>query len=658
MTTESSPTPKVPTPEVPNPGVPTPEVPTPGVVASEGRTICIGNQGEMPTGLDPSSVIEVDTAVAVIDQLKDPTISGVWIVRDQFPQIHQLRGISRSFKILRDMPEGVALIDADMRILWANGRLGRWITGHDNSVAALETAAADRPPAGVDDADWPFDPRGIAGVKIYTAFDDPEIMGPDFCPFHTALATGEEATSTLRRSDNRYFQVHAVPLKDDTAAPQLIVTVSDVTNEVVQSQKLEAIYQAGRSLADLRPSEVFEMAVDDRISLLKDNIRHYLSDLLNFEVVELRLLEQTTGNLVPLLAVGIDTTAARRTLRAEPRGFGITGWVAFHGESYICYDVENDPLFIPGISDAKSSLTVPLILHDEVLGTLNVESSEPRMFTNDDLRFLEIFSRDVAFALNTLELLVAQQADTARESCDAIHSAVAVPIDDILNDCVTVMEDYKQRDPKLVERLRNILQTARDIKGTIHKTGLAMTPMEAVPVDQRNSEFGFLAGSRILVVDADETVRHEAHRLLERYRCTVETAHHAEEAVAMVRAEPTQTYDVVISDIRLPDCSGYQLMKRLGTLMDPVPMVLMTAFGYDPGHSIVKARQAGMHPKSVLYKPFRMDQLIDVTRTVLELNVNNPPRRIDPGESTSGESTSGGATSDGATSGGSNCGDA
>ncbi len=35
----------------------------------------------------------------------------------------------------------------------------------------------------------------------------------------------------------------------------------------------------------------------------------------------------------------------------------------------------------------------------------------------------------------------------------------------------------------------------------------------------------------------------------------------------------------------------------------------MTGFGYDPGHSIVKARQAGL--ELVLYKPFRLDQLLD-----------------------------------------------
>jgi DNA-binding NtrC family response regulator len=47
-----------------------------------------------------------------------------------------------------------------------------------------------------------------------------------------------------------------------------------------------------------------------------------------------------------------------------------------------------------------------------------------------------------------------------------------------------------------------------------------------------------------------------------------------------------------------------------------LPVILMTGFGYDPSHSIVKARQQGL--KSVLYKPFRVDQLLDE----VEKNVN------------------------------------
>lgn len=44
-------------------------------------------------------------------------------------------------------------------------------------------------------------------------------------------------------------------------------------------------------------------------------------------------------------------------------------------------------------------------MHSVVIGTFNVESPQPRAFTDSDLQFLEIFCRDVAMSLNTLDLL-------------------------------------------------------------------------------------------------------------------------------------------------------------------------------------------------------------------------------------------------------------
>jgi CheY-like chemotaxis protein len=569
-------------------------------MSESGKLICVGDPTTLPSEIARESVILVDSSIAVVDALSEPAIDGVWIARDQLPQISELRGIAQSGLMLRDMPEGVALMDSDMRVLWANDRLIEW--------------------AGTDNVP-------VAGRNFYDLLSNPEIMGPDFCPFHTALATSEESTSTLHSDGNRYYQIHAAPIVQSNHSRQLIVTVSDVTDEILQQQKLAAIHQAGRELADLRPTEIFMMEVDDRIDLLKENIRHYLSDLLNFEVIEIRLLEHATGNLVPLLSVEIDQDASDRQLFAHPQGNGITGYVAASGMSYVCHDVENDPLFIPGTSTSRSSLTAPLILHDQVLGTINVESPEPAAFTDSDLQFLEIFARDVAFALNTLELLVAQKANTAQQSCDAIHSAVAMPVDEILNDAVNVMEGYIGHSPEVVDRLRRILHNARDIKQTIQQIGQRMTPLEAVPAGVQSPQHAALRDKRILVVDADEQVREDAHQLLERYGCVVETAQKGAEAVMMVRSSGGSSgYDVIISDIRLPDFSGYQLMLRLGDIIHRVPMVLMTGFGYDPGHSIVKARQNGLHPKCVLFKPFRLDQMIDVVKTILDLNKNDPLR--------------------------------
>ena len=251
-----------------------------------------------------------------------------------------------------------------------------------------------------------------------------------------------------------------------------------------------------------------------------------------------------------------------------------------------------------------------------MVGTFNVESPEPRAFTESDLQFLEIFGHNVAMALNTLELLVAEKATAAAESVDAIHSAVALPVDEILNDAVNVMERYIGHELEVVERLQRILRNARDIKQVIQAVGQKMSPAQAHPLVQQVDDRPLLRGRRVLVVDADENVRSAAHALLERYGCVVETAPDGGEAFFMIRSLLRDGgYDAIIADIRLPDMTGYEFYVRLQEIMEPVPMILMTGFGYDPGHSIVKARQAGL--QAVLYKPFRLDQLLQSVEAVI-----------------------------------------
>jgi CheY-like chemotaxis protein/GAF domain-containing protein len=487
------------------------------------------------------------------------------------------------------------LLGEDNTILWSNGRLREW-TGRED----------------------------ILGANFYDVMGGPDILGPDFCPFKTASATGRASGTTLRCFQNRYMRVHASPMLDNDGNTQhLVVTIREVTDEVLQQQKLSAIHQAGVELADLTTDEVAKMSVPERIELLRSNILHCTQDVLHYDVVEIRMLDPQTKMLEPVLAVGMMPEAANRQLRADTIGNGVTGFVAATGKSYLCEDTSEDPLYLEGAAGARSSLTVPVMLNDRVTGTLNVESPEPRAFNESDLQFLEIFARDVAIALNTLELLAAQKATAAAASVEAIHSAVALPVDDILNDACSVMERYIGHQPDVVQRLQQILRNARDIKQVIQKVGQSMAPTEAQPTAVRCEPRPLLVGRRILVIDADESVRGAAHALLERYRCIVETAHDGSEAQFMVRSlAADQHYDAIIADIRLPDMSGFELLLKLKEMMGSVPMALMTGFGYDPGHSIVKARQAGL--QAVLYKPFRLDQLLETVEQLVVGTGNKP----------------------------------
>ena len=55
-----------------------------------------------------------------------------------------------------------------------------------------------------------------------------------------------------------------------------------------------------------------------------------------------------------------------------------------------------------------------------------------------------------------------------------------------------------------------------------------------------------------------------------------------------------------------------QVLRRIGrSLREAQPkarVILMTGYGYDPSHTLVKARQDGL--RCVLFKPFRVDQLL------------------------------------------------
>ena len=246
------------------------------------------------------------------------------------------------------------------------------------------------------------------------------------------------------------------------------------------------------------------------------------------------MLDLSTGILEPLLSTGMEPHAEERKLQSGSEGYGVTGFVAATGKSYLCENTTEDPLYLEGAKGARSSLTVPLLLHEQVVGTLNVESSEPNAFTESDLQFLELFARNVATALNTLELLAAEKASTAAASVEAIHSAVARPVDEVLNDAVNVMERYIGHAPDVVERLQRILKNTRDIKRVIQKVGQTMAPSKALLSCTLESR-PLIAGKRILVIDADASVRSAAHELLERYHSVVETAHDGNEATYMVR---------------------------------------------------------------------------------------------------------------------------
>ena len=528
-------------------------------------------------------IVHADTWNAGLEQLRCQLFDALLANPTDPDVLRGLRALVQSQHILASLPDGVAVVDADLRVRWANPAFEAWCGG----------------PA--------------AGRDFHEALGCAGLVAPDSSLFRAASATPQTVTTRLHGRNGRVIDLHITPISEaDSPKPLLLALGRDVTALVQQQQKLDALHRAGRELAALSADQLADMSVADRIELLKQNIRRFTRDLLHYDVIEIRLLDPRTGRLEPLVQEGMTADAGNRVLLAAPEGHGVTGHVAATARSYLCPDTTADPLYLPGAPGARSSLTVPLIFQDRVIGTFNVESPRPNAFGADDLQFAEIFSHEIAAALHTLELLQAEKSSTASQSVEAINREVALPVDDILAAATSILERYIGHDAEMADKIRKIIVGARSIKQSIQKVGEDMVPAGAQPPTTivKEPPPPALKGLRVLVADNDDRVRRSAHGLLGRWGCIVETARDGQEALTMARLS---TYDAILADIRLPDISGYEVYRRLRQAQPHARVILMTGYGYDPTHALVKARQDGL--RCVLFKPFRVDQLRDALAT-------------------------------------------
>jgi len=115
---------------------------------------------------------------------------------------------------------------------------------------------------------------------------------------------------------------------------------------------------------------------------------------------------------------------------------------------------------------------------------------------------------------------------------------------------------------------------------------------------------------RVLIIDDDEVVRDILKELLnESYDCT--TANSATRALALLAAQP---FDLILSDINMPDMSGLEMMPYL-TNLAPESVVVMIS-GQLMIESAISAMRAGVF--DYITKPFDLVQVRSVVARALD----------------------------------------
>lgn len=109
----------------------------------------------------------------------------------------------------------------------------------------------------------------------------------------------------------------------------------------------------------------------------------------------------------------------------------------------------------------------------------------------------------------------------------------------------------------------------------------------------------------LLIVDDEEDLRDSIAFDFQRMGFVVLTAPNGRDAFEIVRATPV---DLVISDIRMPEGDGIELLKRIRQIDPEIPVViLLTGFAESSEQDVTR-----MGADKVLPKPFDRRELIDL----------------------------------------------
>ncbi len=193
----------------------------------------------------------------------------------------------------------------------------------------------------------------------------------------------------------------------------MTVNSSDADHVIAHYQRLIEISQQLASTLDLG-------------SLLK-KIISAARELTDAEAASIMLIESATGDLRFEIASNIAVQDMEEII--IPKGSGIAGWVALHGEPRVINDVSQEPTWSNRVDDTiefhtRSILAVPLRTHTKVIGVLEgINKIGGGGWTENDINILNTLASQAAIAIENARLF--QQSDFISEMVHELRTPLA-----------------------------------------------------------------------------------------------------------------------------------------------------------------------------------------------------------------------------------------
>jgi len=298
-----------------------------------------------------------------------------------------------------------------------------------------------------------------------------------------------------------------------------------------------AIESARHFDAERRRAEQFQIVAEigRQVTALLDTnqimeqVTQALQKVFNYYHVGIGLIEgDEVVYRVGAGALWDDSNFAFKPQRLQVGREGLTGWVAAHGEPLIVPDVGQDPRYVLMQGSAtRSELVMPIIVKEQVIGVLDVQSDQLNAFDSTDLAVVQSIANQTGAAVENArlyeraqELAVMQERNRlARDLHDAVTQTLFSA--SLLADALpAAWESDPAEGRQLLKELRQLSRGAlaemRTLLLELRPAALVETKM-GVLLRQLSEAAAGRAGLRVVVnVDGDCKLPAEAHIALYR----------------------------------------------------------------------------------------------------------------------------------------------
>jgi two-component system response regulator PilR (NtrC family) len=125
----------------------------------------------------------------------------------------------------------------------------------------------------------------------------------------------------------------------------------------------------------------------------------------------------------------------------------------------------------------------------------------------------------------------------------------------------------------------------------------------------------------ILVVDDELSMREFLKILLEKEGYEVSTASEASSAIELIKG---QSFDLVVSDIKMPGMGGLTLLEKIKEIDSSLPVIMITAFA-SPENAVIAMKSGAF---DYITKPFKVDEIIKIIKSAISATLPTPKDEI------------------------------